>query len=99
MGGRAQDRWLLLAAGPGGGAPVTVHQDAHVSVVQLDAGREIDLAGRARPAGVSAAGGGLVGVDGVELDERDALEIVDEDVVIAAQTTSHVFVIEMAKPD
>jgi hypothetical protein len=34
----------------------------------------------------------------VELDERDALEIVEEDVVVKAATTSHVFVVEMARP-
>lgn len=37
-------------------------------------------------------------VDGVSLDERDALEIVEEDVVAEAVTTSHVFVVEMARP-
>jgi hypothetical protein len=36
-------------------------------------------------------------VNEVELDERDALEIVEEDVVVLAATTSHVLVIEMAR--
>ena len=36
-------------------------------------------------------------MNGVDLDERDALEIVSEDVVIKAVTTSHVFVVEMAR--
>jgi quercetin 2,3-dioxygenase len=36
-------------------------------------------------------------VNAVELDQRDALEIVEEDVVVKPSTTSHLFVIEMAK--
>ena len=40
---------------------------------------------------------GSSSVGGVGLDERDALEIVAEDVVVKAATTSHVFVMEMAK--
>jgi hypothetical protein len=35
--------------------------------------------------------------EGVELDERDALEIVEEDVEIKSSTTSHLFLIEMTK--
>ena len=40
---------------------------------------------------------GSSSVNGVELDERDALEIVEEDVEIRPSTTSHLLVIEMAK--
>ena len=93
------NRWLHLAAGPGGRAPVTIHQDAHISVVQLDAGREIGLTVRPGRQAYLLQVEGSSGVGDTELDGRDALEIVDEDVVIAAKTTSHVFVIEMAKPD
>jgi redox-sensitive bicupin YhaK (pirin superfamily) len=93
------DRWLLIAAGPGGEAPVTIHQDVHISVVELSAGSEIDLTvGPGRQAYLLQVEGSS-SVGGAELDERDALEIASEDVVIAARTTSHVFVVEMARPD
>ena len=93
-----RNRWLQIASGPGGRAPVTMHQDVHVSAVELDAGRELGLAvGPGRQAYLLQIEGGSV-VNGVELDERDALEIVEEDVVVRAATTSHVLVIEMAHP-
>ena len=98
-GEERHDTWLLLAAGPGDDAPITIYQDAHISVVQLDAGREIDLRVAPGRQAYLLQVEGSSSIDGVELDERDALEIVGEDVVIAAQTTSHVFVIEMAQPD
>jgi redox-sensitive bicupin YhaK (pirin superfamily) len=92
-----RDRWLLLAAGPGDGAPITIHQDVHVSATELDEGREIDLAVAPDRQAYLVQVEGTSAVDGVELDERDALEIVGEDVVIAAHTTSHLFVVEMAR--
>jgi len=89
--------WLLLAAGPGGGAPITIHQDVHVSVLELDAGRRIDLAVRPGRQAYLLQVEGSSRVGGTQLDERDALEIVEEDVVIEAQTTSHIFVVELAR--
>ena len=71
----------------------------HISAVELDAGRELGLTvGPERQAYLLQIEGASV-VNGVELDERDALEIVAEDVVIRASTTSHVFAIEMARAD
>jgi redox-sensitive bicupin YhaK (pirin superfamily) len=93
-----KDAWLLLAAGPDGDAPITVHQDARLSVVELGAGRELGYAvGPGRQAYLLQIEGSS-SANGVDLDERDALEIVEEDVVIKPVTASHVFVIEMAKP-
>jgi quercetin 2,3-dioxygenase len=94
-----RNRWLLLAAGPDGGTPITIHQDVRISAVELDAGREVSLAvAPERQAYLLQIEGSSL-VNGVELDERDALEIVAEDVVLAATTTSHALVIEMARPD
>jgi quercetin 2,3-dioxygenase len=93
-----RNRWLQIASGPGGQAPITVHQDVQVAAVELDAGRELGFAvGPGRQAYLLQVEGGSV-VNEVELDERDALEIVEEDVVVRAATTSHVLVIEMARP-
>lgn len=92
-----KNRWLLLAAGPGGDAPVTVHQDVHVSAVELDAGRDIGLRVAPDRQAYLLQVEGSSSVNGVDLDERDALEIVGEDVVVAARTTSHIFVIEMPR--
>jgi redox-sensitive bicupin YhaK (pirin superfamily) len=92
-----KNAWLLIAAGPDGDAPITVHQDMRMSVVELDAGREVGYAvGPGRQAYLLQIEGSS-SVNGVELDERDALEIVGEDVVVTPASTSHILVIEMAK--
>jgi redox-sensitive bicupin YhaK (pirin superfamily) len=92
-----KNAWLLIASGPGGDAPVTIQQDVRISAVELEAGRELGYAvGPGRQAYLLQVEGSS-SVGRVRLDERDALEIVEEDVVVKPSTTSHLFVIEMAK--
>ena len=93
-----KNRWLLLASGPGGGAPVTIHQDVRISAIELAAGRESGFAVAPERQAYLLQIEGASSVNGIELDERDALEIVAEDVVVTAATTSHLLVIEMAQP-
>jgi len=76
---------------------VTVHQDVRISVAELHAGRELTLPVAAGRQAYLLQVEGSSSVNGAELDERDALEIVEEDVVVKAATTSHLFVTEMAK--
>ena len=92
-----EDRWLAIAAGDSS-APVAVHQDVHVSAAEVQAGRELPLAVAPGRQAYLLQVEGASSVNGEELGERDALEIVEEDVVIAAATTSHLFVVEMARP-
>ena len=92
-----KDRWLGIASGDGT-APVTVHQDVRISATELEAGRRLALPVAAGRQAYLLQVEGSSRVGGVDLDERDALEIVEEDVVVEAVTTSHVFVVEMATP-
>jgi quercetin 2,3-dioxygenase len=39
-----KNQWLLMVSGPDGDAPVKIHQDATIRALELEAGREIDLA-------------------------------------------------------
>jgi len=90
-----KNHWLELVSGPSGDAPVKINQDAAISAVELEEGREL---GFAVPPGRQAY---LVQVDGsstingTPMEERDALEVVGEDLVIAADTTSHLLIVEM----
>ncbi len=93
-----EDRWLAIAAGDGT-APVAMHQDVHISAAALHDGRELELLVPAGRQAYLLQVEGSSGVNGVELDERDALEIVEEDAIVSATGPSHVFVVEMAKPE
>jgi redox-sensitive bicupin YhaK (pirin superfamily) len=91
-----KNRWLPMVSGADGGAPVTIHQDAAISAVELDKGREIAFAVAPARQAYLVQIEGASSMGGVELHERDALEIVGEDVTIRALETSHILVIEMA---
>jgi quercetin 2,3-dioxygenase len=91
-----EGRWLHVAAGDGS-APVSMHQDVHIQVAEIQAGRTLSLPVAAGRQAYLLQIEGSSSVGGVELDERDALEIIEEDVVVKAATTSHVLVTEMAK--
>jgi redox-sensitive bicupin YhaK (pirin superfamily) len=93
-----KDRWLPIASGPGGDAPVTIHQDVRISAVELGAGHEIGYAVAPDRQAYLLQIEGASAVNSVELHDRDALEIVAEDVVVKAATTSHLLLIEMARP-
>ncbi len=94
-----KNRWLLMASGPGGDAPITIHQDASLSAVELDEGREIGFAVSPGRQAYLVQIEGRSSINGTDLHERDALEIVGEDVTIRAQETSHILVVEMAERD
>lgn len=91
-----KNQWLLLVSGQDGEAPVKLHQDASISAVEVDAGREIGYAVRPGRQAYLVQIEGTSSVNGIALRERDALETVGEDLTIRAEETSHLLVVEMA---
>lgn len=91
-----ENRWLRIASGQDGAAPVKIHQDMEISVISLDAGKEASYElPRGRQAYlIQIEGEGAV--NGQRLDERDAAEITDESqIVLAAATKSHYILFDM----
>lgn len=92
-----QNKWLNIVSSNEGNAPIKINQDANFYVVELDEGKEIDF-----PVGKGRQGY-LVQIEGdstinsIDIDERDGLEIVEEDIKIKANKKSHILVIEMKK--
>jgi redox-sensitive bicupin YhaK (pirin superfamily) len=92
-----KNRWLPLVSGTEGKAPIRIHQDATISVLELDPGREIVFpVGEGRQAYLVQIEGSSE-VNGIELGTRDALETVAEGLTIRAQNLSHFLVIEMGR--
>lgn len=92
-----QNKWLNVVSGMNGNAPIKIHQDASIHVLELDKGRQIDfpVASSRQAYLVQIEGQSLV--NGITLDMRDGLESVEEDLQISALERSHYLVIEMAK--
>ncbi|MDR1702104.1 MAG: pirin family protein [Sporomusaceae bacterium] len=93
------NKWLPIVTGyhnPQNTAPVKIHQDVNMYAAILDANKSIDFqVGGGRQAYLVCLEGGA-DVGGIHLQERDALEIIEEDVTVTTSGGCHLLVIEMA---
>ncbi|MDV4149278.1 pirin family protein [Clostridium sp. AL.422] len=92
-----KNKWLNIVSSNDGDAPVRINQDANFYVVELDEGKEIDFKVESNRQAYLVQIEGDSTINNVELNERDALEIVEEDIKIKANKKSHILVIEMKK--
>lgn len=89
--------WLNVVSGTSGTAPVKIHQDASIYVLELDQDRQIDFAvdiGRQAYL-VQIEGSSLI--NGLTLNMRDGLEVSEETLRITAVEKSHYLLVEMKK--
>jgi redox-sensitive bicupin YhaK (pirin superfamily) len=98
-------KWLPIAtgadthSGPGATAPIKMHQDVNIYATWLPAGQSLPFeVSQGRQAYMVLAEGRLR-VNGVELNMRDGMEIVEEDIELVASTDAHVIIIEMKRED
>lgn len=92
-----KNSWLHMVSGKSGNAPIKVNQDINIYSLELDKEKEIAFpAGKGRQAYLVQIEGSS-DINGINLDERDAMEIIEEDILIKAKTNSHFLIIEMHK--
>ncbi len=92
-----KNKWLHMVSGKSNCAPIKINQDANFYALELDEGKEINF-----PVGTNRQAylvqiEGEASINNLKLETRDALEIIEENIKISAETTSHILVIEMAK--
>ncbi|MDR0501444.1 MAG: pirin family protein [Coriobacteriales bacterium] len=78
-------------------APIKMHQDINMYASYLSAGKSLPFTVSVGRQAYLALAEGKIRVNGIGLHERDALEIVEEDIVIDALEDAHIVVIEMPK--
>lgn len=92
-----KNKWLNVVSSQLGDAIIKINQDASIHVLELDKDNEIDFkVSEGRQAYLVQIEGSSQ-INDVTLLERDALEIVEEDITIKALTTSHFLLIELKK--
>lgn len=92
-----KNKWLPIVSGQQGNAPIKINQDANFYVVELDKGNEITFdVNKSRQAYLVQIEGESQ-INGMKMNARDGLEIIEENIVIKANETSHILVIEMNK--
>lgn len=92
-----ENQWLPIASGQDGDAPIKIHQDVHIYAAELSAGTPLSFEVPSGRQAYLVQIEGQANINGLALDERDALESVEESLTITALTDSHLLVIEMAK--
>lgn len=96
----AKDRhnqWLQIVSSTQGSAPIKIHQDANINVLELDAGKTISFEVKANRQAYLVLIEGQSRVNRLMLETRDALESIEESLILEAQENSHYLVIEMRK--
>ena len=92
-----ENKWLHMVSSIEGSAPVKIHQDVNIYAIYLDRINEESLnVEKDRQAYLVQIEGSSI-INGIDLNEKDALEIVEENIQIKAIENSHFLVIEMKK--
>lgn len=94
---KRKDKWFTIVSGQNGDAPIKINQDANISVLELSAGKEIEFpVAKDRQAYLVQIEGSSK-INGIQLNEKDAMEIKAENIMIHADAISNFLVIEMKK--
>ena len=91
------NKWLHMVSSKNGNAPIKINQDMNIYSLELEKGKEISFPVKEeRQAYLVQIEGNSI-INNIELIDRDAMEIIEEDILIKSKETSHVLVLEMNK--
>lgn len=89
------DRWLPIVSNSEGEAPIRIHQDMNLYVTELSAQQTLSFScAPGRQLYLIQIEGESV-VNGTGLEQRDTMELQDEDLLVSAVTSSHLMLFEM----
>ena len=92
------DKWLPIATGYNNkenAAPIKIHADANVYATYLSTGKSIDFEIDTNRQAYLVLLEGDAKVENVEMAERDALEIIGQNITITTAKGGHLYMIEM----
>jgi redox-sensitive bicupin YhaK (pirin superfamily) len=92
-----KNKLLHMVSNKQGDAPIKINQDANLYTLELEKGKKQEFfVGKGRQAYLVQIEGNST-INNIQLQDRDALEIIEEDIIIDADETSHILIIEMLK--
>lgn len=92
-----KNTWLHVVSSQDGLAPIKIHQDANIHVTSLEKGMSLDFEIKTDRQAYLVQIEGTSIINGVELNQRDGLEIIGENIHINSIDDSHILLIEMQK--
>ncbi|WP_326514057.1 pirin family protein [Clostridium intestinale] len=94
-----KNKWLHMVSSKSGNAPIKINQDFNIYSIELDNNEEIDFpVNKGRQAYILQVEGSS-SINELLLNERDAAEVIEENIYIKAKNTSHILVLEMKKDE
>lgn len=94
-----KNKWLHMVSSKSGNAPIKINQDFNIYSIELDINEEIDFPiNKGRQAYILQVEGSS-SINEILLNERDAAELIEENIYIKAKNTSHILVLEMKKDE
>lgn len=92
-----KNKWLHMISSKDGDAQIKINQDINIYSLELDKGKEIDFQiTKGRQAYLVQIEGSSI-INNIELNDRDGMEITEEDILIKAKESSHILILEMKK--
>ena len=92
-----QNKWLHMVSSKEGDAQIKINQDINVYSLELEKGKEINFQVNERRQAYLVQIEGEAIINDIELNDRDGMEIVEEDILIQAKENSHILILEMNK--
>lgn len=92
-----KNQWLHMVSSVDGDAAIKINQDANIYSIELEQGKEIRFPVKEGRQGYLVQMEGSSNINGLTLSDRDGMEIVEEEITIHADETSHILLIEMKK--
>ena len=92
-----KEKWYKIVSDLNGDAPIKINQDVNIYVLELQDGKEIELAVEKNRQAYLVQIEGQSDINGIQLNTKDALEITEENILIKSNGVSHYLVIEMKK--
>lgn len=93
------NKWLHMVSSKTGNAPIKINQDINIYSLELEKEKEIDFPVKEGRQAYLVQIEGTSIINNIELANRDALEIVEEDILIKAKETSHILILDMNKQE
>ncbi|ADL52926.1 pirin family protein [Clostridium cellulovorans] len=92
-----ENKWLHMVSSKDGNAAIKINQDMNIYSLELEKGKDIGFTVESGRQAYLVQIEGTSAINNIELEERDAMEIVEEDISINVKETSHILILEMKK--
>jgi redox-sensitive bicupin YhaK (pirin superfamily) len=94
---KRKNKWLHMVSSNQGEAVIKVNQDVNISVLELEENNEMSYSVKEGRQVYLVQIEGSSNINGITLSERDAMEIIEENIEIKAELLSHFIIVEMSK--